>query len=117
LGGRVAPERQAASDLIRRVLSGELEPVEAEAEWPPNESDDRSIHAALHALQHYRVDMDIRAKDPRYGDWQTGQLRDIAGSLAAGQDVDKQILDALEPRPGCLFGLLGRRDSRRVPPG
>jgi hypothetical protein len=102
-------ESQIAADLLEQVLSGSLAADEAERGWPKNESDDRSLHAALHALGHYRVDADIRAKDERYSEWQTDQLRQIAGDLASDSEVDPAILDALEPRPGCLFGMLARR--------
>lgn len=103
----MASERREAADLIRSVLTGELAPAQAESRWPANKSEDRSLHAAMHALQHYRIDAGKRMNDPRYAESQTVQLRDIADSLAADQDVDAAVLDALEPRTGCLFNLMG----------
>jgi hypothetical protein len=110
----LASERQIAADLLSRVLSGGLRPEEAEAHWPGNEADDPSLHAAMHALQHYRVDADIRAKDRRYAALQTAELAEIARHLSLDEDVDQAVLDYMEPRPGCLFKLLGT-GSR--PPG
>lgn len=101
-------DRQTAAKLLQDVLAGRLDPEIAESHFPGLDGDDRSLHVAMHALQHYRVDLDIRAKDSRYAQWQTSELNQIATSLAMDEDVAPEISDALEPRPGCLFRLFGR---------
>jgi hypothetical protein len=107
----VESDRQVAARLLQEVLAGRLEPQAAEDRFPGLDGDDRSLHVAMHALQHYRQDSDIRAKDDRYAQLQTGELQRIAASLAIDEDVDPEIAAALEPLPGCLFRLLGRGNT------
>lgn len=109
----MASERQVAAQLLEQVLAGELPPEEGEARWPANEGDDHSLNAAFHALGHYRADARTRAKNERYSEMQTAELREIAKRLANDEDLDQSVLDSLEPR-GCLLQPLG---SRRRRPG
>ena len=54
--------RMLVSELIRKVLIGELTVRDAIVNFPAN-TNDKSIDAAFHALVHYEADEDYRKRD------------------------------------------------------
>jgi hypothetical protein len=99
-GIRMDSNLQTAGLLLRQVLAGELAPEAAEARWPDPEGDDRSLNAAMHALQHYRSDATRRSSDAEYARRQTDELLQMADRLATGQPLDSETLHSFDPLLG-----------------
>ena len=79
--------------LLSKVLTGEITPEDALESWPTEEGEDQRplskknakiLGNAWHAIYHYSMDDDIRAKDASYGD---RQRRDIEGIIVALQEM------------------------------
>lgn len=66
--------RKKAADLLRKVIEGELLPIQARAKWPDYD-DDKDLDRALHLLYHFEDDGDIRKKDQQYAEWQANEIR------------------------------------------
>ena len=61
--------RQRMAELLNDVLAGSTSATDAIDEinqWPLTGPKDREINSALHLLQHYRDDEDIRSRDEEY---------------------------------------------------
>ena len=66
------------------VLKGELTLEEFRSHWPLEADKDRLLWRFMHAVEHFLIDEDIRAKDPSYDVYQ----RKVIASLAT--DVSKK---------------------------
>jgi hypothetical protein len=65
--------RKAGAEILQLVLDGELSPVQGKDRWPDSK-EDSMLEAAFHMLCHFEDDDDIRTRDPKYADWQVGEL-------------------------------------------
>ena len=71
--------RFKAVGLLRSVLKDEMTPQEAMHKWP--EANDRDLDVALHILQHFENDDDIRKKDAKYAAWQLNEIENMISKL------------------------------------
>ncbi len=88
-------ERLLVAELIRQVLISRLCVREAVLKFP-RDTEDKSIHAAYHALVHYEADEDLRARDEVYRDEQDDYLEYIAHILESGEDLPDNIIKNYE---------------------
>lgn len=84
-------ERKLVADLIRKVLISQLCVREAILQFP-RDTQDRSIHAAYHALVHLEADEDLRKRDDVYKDEQDDYLEMIAQTLDNEEDLPENII-------------------------
>ena len=66
--------RTIAANILGKVLSGEISPVTARTSWP-EASGDALLDQAYHQLYHFEDDADIRARDLKYSEWQSAEMR------------------------------------------
>ncbi|MHB1340991.1 MAG: hypothetical protein ACYC77_07695 [Coriobacteriia bacterium] len=92
---QVAPNLKI-SRIIRRIVSGEMMLNEVRAEWPAVAGP--WSDAVYQAVEHYVVDADIRARDPRYQARQQDHLLRIAERLADGLEPYADDLTFARPR-------------------
>lgn len=97
--------RNQIADLIVDVLSGRTTSIEAGL-WMKVVDEPEDIGLALHAIDHYLVDSDIRARDNRYQLLQEAQLRAIADSLRLGIPLTDSERRFLSSRPTTVFKAL-----------
>ena len=83
--------RKLVSELIRKVLVGELT-VQQAIPMFPSDVKDKSIDAAFHALVHYEADEDIRKRDIMYKDEQDDYLTLIFQVLEDGEALPDNII-------------------------
>lgn len=83
--------RILVSELIRKVLIGELTVRDAIINFPAN-TNDKSIDAAFHALVHYEADEDFRKKDIMYKEEQDDYLTLIFQTLETGEPLPDNII-------------------------
>ncbi len=83
--------RVFVSELIRKVLVGELTVRNAITLFPAD-TKDKSIEAAFHALVHYEADEDIRRRDILYRDEQDDYLTLIFQTLEQGKSLPDNII-------------------------
>ena len=83
--------RMLVSELIRKVLVGELTVRDAIVNFPAN-TNDKSIDAAFHALVHYEADEDYRKRDFMYREEQDDYLTLIFQTLEAGEPLPDNII-------------------------
>lgn len=83
--------RVLVSELIRKVLIGELSVRNAITLFPPN-TKDKSIEAAFHALVHYEADEDLRNRDLLYKEEQDDYLTLIFQTLETGASLPDNII-------------------------
>ncbi len=79
------------SELIRKVLVGELS-VRNAATLFPSDTHDKSIEAAFHALIHYEADEDLRKRDILYREEQDDYLTLIYQTLEQGKALPDNII-------------------------
>jgi hypothetical protein len=84
-------ERQFVASLIRQVLISRMCVREAILNFP-RDTQDRSIHAAYHALVHLEADEDLRARDDVYKEEQNDYLEFISQVLERGEDLPENII-------------------------
>lgn len=85
--------RLRAAQLIEAVLDEQIEPRIAINRWPESdELADPSLDCAYQALWHFEADGDKQQSELFYMDAQLELLRQIATSLAQGQDLPPYIL-------------------------
>ena len=89
--GNIEEYRVFVSELIRKVLVGELS-VRNAATLFPSDTKDKSIEAAFHALIHYEADEDIRRRDILYRDEQDDYLTLIFQTLEQGKSLPDNII-------------------------
>jgi hypothetical protein len=83
--------RKLVSELIRKVLVGELT-VQQAIPMFPSDVKDKSIDAAFHALVHYEADEDIRKRDIMYKDEQDDYLTLVFQALEEGEPLPDNII-------------------------
>ena len=83
--------RIVVSELIRKVLVGELTVQKALPLFPSN-TNDKSIDAAFHALVHYEADEDFRNHDIMYKEEQDDYLTLIFQTLETGEPLPDNII-------------------------
>ena len=83
--------RVFVSELIRKVLVGELSVRNAVTLFPSG-TKDKSIEAAFHALLHYEADEDIRRRDILYREEQDDYLTLIFQTLEQGKELPDNII-------------------------
>ena len=81
------------SKLIILVMTGRLSVREAILQFPQNSSN-RNIKAAYHALIHYEADEDLRACDIEFRKEQDEYLVLIAELLQNGKDLPQNIINS-----------------------
>lgn len=94
----LSERRKIAGQLLQEVLAGNTSPASARDRWPDS-GGDASLDSAFHALFHFEDDEDVRKRDPKYADWQTSQLKQLADALLRGTSVSEDQIDWLTPRP------------------
>ena len=87
--------RVIVSELIRKVLVGELSVRDAVVMFPSG-TKDKSIEAAFHALIHYEADEDLRRRDILYKEEQDDYLTLIFQTLEQGKELPKNIIKNYE---------------------
>ena len=87
--------RKLVSEIIRKVLVGELTVKDALPLFPA-ETGDKSIEAAFHALLHYEADEDLRARDLMYKEEQDDYLTLLFQTLEVGADLPDNIIKNYE---------------------
>lgn len=83
--------RVVVSELIRKVLLGELS-VQKTLPMFPAGTGDKSIEAAFHALVHYEADEDLRLRDALYKEEQDDYLTLIFQTLERGESLPDNII-------------------------
>ena len=83
--------RELVSEIIRKVLVGELSVKQALPMFPA-ETGDISITAAFHALVHYEADEDLRHRDIMYREEQDDYLTLIFQTLEQGKALPDNII-------------------------
>lgn len=90
-----AGNRKSVACLIRQVLTSRICVREAIIQFP-RDSEDKSIHAAYHALIHYEADEDLRARDELYRQEQDDYLEFIFHILEREEDLPDNIIKNYE---------------------
>ncbi len=98
--GYVEESRLFVSELIRKVLVGELS-VDKAMPLFPSDTGDKSIEAAFHALVHYEADEDLRKRDILYREEQDDYLTLIFQTLEQGQSLPENIIRNYEKYYKC----------------
>ncbi len=93
-------DRKLVADLIRQVLISRMCVREAVVQFP-RDTEDKSIHAAYHALIHYEADEDLRARDELYREEQDDYLEFISYILERGEDLPENIIKNYEKYYTC----------------
>lgn len=93
-------DRVLVAGLIRRVLISRMCVREAVLNFP-RDTDDKSIHAAYHALVHYEADEDLRRRDELYKEEQDDYLEFISQVLERGEDLPENIINNYEKYYAC----------------
>ena len=88
-------ERKTVAELIRKVLISQICVREAIVQVP-RDTEDKSIHAAYHALVHLEADEDLRRRDIVYKEEQDDYLEMIAQTLDAEEDLPENIIKNYE---------------------
>ena len=91
----VIEDRAFVASLIRQVLISHMCVREAILNFP-RDTDDKSIHAAYHALVHYEADEELRARDELYREEQDDYLEFISQVLDSGKDLPENIINNYE---------------------
>ncbi len=89
--GYTEEARVFVSELIRKVLVGELTVAKALPMFP-SDTRDKSIDAAFHALVHYEADEDLRKHDLLYKEEQDDYLTLIFQTLEQGKNLPDNII-------------------------
>ena len=87
----LAKDRKFVANLIRQVLISRMCVREAILKFP-RDTEDKSIHAAYHALVHYEADEDLRARDKLYREEQDDYLEFISNVLEQGENLPENII-------------------------
>lgn len=84
--------KKQVSELISKVLSGEIS-VRESLEQFPCKIEDNSLQCAWHALVHFEADEDFRKKDIEYAQEQDSYLESIAFMLQNGESLPKNVIE------------------------
>lgn len=91
----MSEDRKLVGELIKQVLISRLCVREALLKFP-HDSEDKSIHAAYHALVHYEADEDLRARDDVYKDEQDDYLEYLSDTISNGEQLPNNIIENYE---------------------
>ena len=91
----VFEDRVLVADLIRQVLISRMCVREAVLNFP-RDTQDKSIHAAYHALVHYEADEELRKRDNLYREEQDDYLEFLSSLLERGEDLPENIIKNYE---------------------
>ncbi len=94
-------DRLSVAALIRQVLIHRICVREAILSFPPD-TEDKSVHAAYHALVHYEADEDLRNRDDLYREEQDDYLEFISNILERGEDLPDNIIKNYEKYYSCV---------------
>ena len=87
----IIEDRAFVASLIRQVLISRVCVREAILKFP-RDTEDKSIHAAYHALVHFEADEDLRARDELYREEQDDYLTLIFQTLEQGKELPDNII-------------------------
>ena len=93
-------DRVLVANLIRQVLISRMCVREAILKFPCD-TEDKSIHAAYHALVHYEADEDLRNRDNLYREEQDDYLEFLSNLLENGEDLPENIIQNYEKYYEC----------------
>ncbi len=96
----VFEDRVLVAGLIRQVLISRMCVREAILKFP-RDTEDKSIHAAYHALVHYEADEDLRKRDNLYREEQDDYLEFLANILENGKNLPENIIQNYEKYYEC----------------
>ncbi len=96
----IIEDRAFVASLIRQVLISRVCVREAILKFP-RDTEDKSIHAAYHALVHFEADEDLRARDELYREEQDDYLEFIANVLDRGENLPENIIENYEKYYDC----------------
>lgn len=96
----LSKDRKIVAELIRQVLISRMCVREAILKFP-RDTEDKSIHAAYHALVHYEADEDLRARDDLYREEQNDYLEFISNVLDRGENLPENIIENYEKYYAC----------------
>ncbi len=96
----VFEDRVLVAGLIRQVLISRMCVREAILKFP-RDTEDKSIHAAYHALVHYEADEDLRNRDNLYREEQDDYLEFLANILENGKNLPENIIQNYEKYYEC----------------
>ena len=91
----VFEDRAFVAALVRQVLISRMCVREAILNFP-RDTEDKSIHAAYHALVHYEADEDLRNRDHLYREEQDDYLEFLSNILERGEDIPENIIQNYE---------------------
>lgn len=91
----VFEDRVLVADLIRQVLISRMCVREAVLNFP-RDTQDKSIHAAYHALVHYEADEELRKRDNLYREEQDDYLEFLSSLLERGENLPENIIKNYE---------------------
>ncbi len=91
----VFEDRVLVADLIRQVLISRMCVREAVLNFP-RDTQDKSIHAAYHALVHYEADEELRKRDNLYREEQDDYLEFLSSILERGENLPENIIKNYE---------------------
>jgi len=72
---------RVAVALLGDVVNDRLDATEALKAWPEVTQEDPLLQLAWHDLSHFAVDADIRARDPKYAEYQRDLLTNRIGEI------------------------------------
>ena len=96
----VFEDRVLVAGRIRQVLISRMCVREAILKFP-RDTEDKSIHAAYHALVHYEADEDLRNRDNLYREEQDDYLEFLANILENGKNLPENIIQNYEKYYEC----------------
>ena len=87
--------RKKVAELLLSVRLGEMPVREALLAFP-DETEDKSIMAAYHALVHYEADEDLRKRDELYKEEQDDYIEFLSHLLQKGEDLPDNVIRSYE---------------------
>ena len=91
----IIENRKKVAELLRRVRLGEMHVRDALLAFP-DETDDKSIMAAYHALVHYEADEDLRHRDDLYREEQDDYIEFLSYIMDRGEDLPDNVIKSYE---------------------
>ena len=91
----IIENRKKVAEILRRVRLGEMHVRDALLAFP-DETDDKSIMAAYHALVHYEADEDLRHRDDIYREEQHDYIEFLSYIMDRGEDLPDNVIKSYE---------------------
>jgi len=76
-------------ELARIVLDGKLTLENFRIQWLLEADKDRLLWRMLHEVEHFLIDEEIRAKDPKYDRYQRELIADLIRDVCKKYDIDE----------------------------